>query len=70
MVIKKEPVPPEDWQFVDELKAPRHYSLRWGRTKKEKDEADLSPFAPGLVHVRSGKYGSIRGRISWIKEVE
>jgi hypothetical protein len=41
MIIAKKPAPPENWPFVDELKAPKHYSLRWGRTKKEKDEANL-----------------------------
>jgi hypothetical protein len=41
MIIAKEPALPKNWPFVDELKAPKHYSLRWGRTKKEKDEADL-----------------------------
>jgi hypothetical protein len=41
MIINKEPEPPENWPFVEELKAPRYYNLRWGRIKKGKDEADL-----------------------------
>ncbi|MEI6294191.1 MAG: hypothetical protein WCP36_10945 [Methanomicrobiales archaeon] len=41
MIITKVPAQPKKWQFVDELKAPRHEKFTWGRTKKKKDEADL-----------------------------
>jgi len=41
MIITNEPEQPENWLFVDELKAPRHEKLTWGRSKKRRNEADL-----------------------------
>jgi hypothetical protein len=41
MIITKEPEQPETWLFVDELKAPRHENLIWGRSKKKKNEVPL-----------------------------
>ena len=41
MIITKEPEQPENWLFVDELKASRHEKIAWGRCKKKKNEAVL-----------------------------
>lgn len=41
MIITKEPEQPENWLFVDELKASRHEKLLWGRSRNKKNEADL-----------------------------
>ena len=41
MIITKEPEQPENWLFVDELKASRHEKLIWGRSRKKRNEAEL-----------------------------
>jgi len=41
MIITQEPRQPENWLFVDELKASRHEKLILGRSKKKKNEAEL-----------------------------
>ncbi len=41
MIVTQEPEQPENWLFVDELKASRHEKLIWGRSKKKKNEATL-----------------------------
>ncbi|MCX6983694.1 MAG: hypothetical protein NT118_02935 [Lentisphaerae bacterium] len=41
MFVTNEPEQPKNWLFVDELKAPRHEKLTWGRSRKKKNEAGL-----------------------------